>query len=130
MPPLTSRIAGAAMFAAAATGLVAPIAANAAPPISQTECDIIAKTSSRVLRAVGPETVSTEFKQSFRSFLGKNLTCDGPTDIRTPTKQDVALFNNIRTELLAFDISLEKAGLRSVASPEKPPVPMTSAQPN
>jgi hypothetical protein len=63
-----------------------------------------------------PETVSAEFKQSFRDFLGPNLSCDGPRDIHTPTGPDIDAFNTIRSQLLAGKISLRDAGLRAVTS--------------
>lgn len=44
------------------------------------------------------------------------LTCDGPSNIRTPTGPDIDAFNTIRSVLAAGDapIDLTGRGLRSV----------------
>lgn len=91
--------------------------AHAAPaPFTPEQCKVIAAVAVDVLKALGPETLSGEFKQSFRNFLGPSLTCDGPRDILTPTGPDIDAFNTIRSLLLRGDISLREAGLRAVAS--------------
>lgn len=106
--------AGAALFGA-----------NAAQAASFTdkECRIISAVARDVVRTLGKEKLSSQFRESLINFMapdGKTLTCDGPTQIRTPTGPDVDAFNTIRTILLAGDnpISLQKRGLVSVASLE------------
>lgn len=100
--------------------------ANAAQAASFTEqeCKIIGTVAIDVVKSVNASNpVSQEFWTSFMRFLapdGKRATCDGPTQIRTPTGPDVDAFNTIRTFLLAGPnpISLQKRGLVSVASLE------------
>jgi len=106
------------------TGAIALTAAAAmfagtsayAGDFTQDECRLISSVGTGTARAIGPEKLSQEFKSSFRSFLGPNLTCDGPKDILTPTGIDIDTFNTIKDILYAppRGISLEKAGLRSV----------------
>lgn len=71
--------------------------------------------STNVIKAVGRDTLSVEFRQSLRDWLG-DLTCDGPTDIHTPTGPDIAAFNTIRSVVASGDdpIDLTGRGLRSV----------------
>jgi hypothetical protein len=97
----------AAMFAGAAAH---------AGDFTPEQCRSISAVGISVAKAVGPSTLSTEFKQSFRNFLGPDLTCDGPKDILTATPDDVAAFNTIKQVLFAppAKISLTSAGLRSV----------------
>jgi hypothetical protein len=107
---------GSAFSAVLAAGIVSVATGSAAAaPFTPEQCRIISAVAVDVLKAIGPDTVSPEFKQSFRDFLGPRLTCDGPKQIRTPTVADIAAFNTIRSQLLAGDISLQAAGLRSVA---------------
>jgi hypothetical protein len=98
-------------------------AANAghAASFTDNECKVIYVTGRDVVQAVGTNTLSTEFRRSLFNFLapdGKNITCTGPTQIRTPTDHDVAAFNTIRSILLQgpSPISLQERGLVSVAS--------------
>jgi hypothetical protein len=93
--------------------------ANAAP-FTPEQCKIIASAISEVLGAVGPDTLSVEFRTSLRNFVvtDGNLTCEGSRDILTPTTKDIAAFNTIRTILLGgpHPISLQDAGVRSIAA--------------
>jgi hypothetical protein len=90
--------------------------------LTTDECKVVAAVAGKVVKAIGRDTLSLEFRQSFRNWLGAELTCDGPTDILTPTVNDVAAFNTIRTVLVAGDhpLSLQDAGLRAVVDPAKP----------
>ena len=82
---------------------------------SRSECKLIAVVSAKVIKAVGKDTLSVTFRQSLRNWIGQ-LTCDGPTNIRTPTGPDIAAFNTIRSVLAAGNapIDLTGRGLRSV----------------
>jgi hypothetical protein len=108
---------GTALFA----GIVSTAAGSAsAAPFSAEQCKVIAATISQVLATLGAGTLSVEFRTSLRDFVvtdGK-LTCAGSKEILTPTTQDIAAFNTIRTILLGGPnpISLQEAGVRSVAA--------------
>lgn len=100
---------------AASTGV------QAAGSFTEHECKVISLVTRDVVKAVGVDTLSTDFRRSLASFMapdGNKLTCDGPTRITTPTGPDVDAFNTIRTILLAGPnpISLQNRGLVSVAS--------------
>jgi hypothetical protein len=110
-------LAGAILFAASAGSAVLPTAASAQQPaLTAAQCKTVAMTAVEVIRDLGPEKMSAQFKQSLRDFLGTELKCDGPRDILTPTIADVAAFNTMREILLSPPriISLQKAGLRSI----------------
>lgn len=114
-------------FALAALSASFPGNAQASD-ISQRDCANITETALRVVKTLGPQTLSTEFKRSLHAFLitdNKN-ECSGSRDILTPNVNDVAAFNTIRTFLLAGSrpISLQKLGLRSVD-----PATLASARP-
>jgi hypothetical protein len=96
-------------------GIVSTTAGPAtAAPFTPEQCKIISAVAVDVLKAIGPDTVSAEFKQSFRDFLGSGLTCNGPKEIETPTANDIGAFNTIRSVLLNAGISLQEGGLRAV----------------
>lgn len=105
-----------AFGAAMAASLFAANAAQASN-FSPDECNAIYAVSREVVTTLGKDTLSVDFRQSLVNFLGRK-TCDGPTDIVTPTGADVAAFNTIRTLLAAGSspIDLQARGLRSVAS--------------
>ena len=109
---------GGAIGLSGIVGLAHPSEAAGLP--SEKECAIIAAVAVKTLRAIGAETLSPEFKQSFRDWLGPDLRCDGPRDIATPTVDDVAIFNTIAGVLLQGDdpISLRKFGVRAVVRPK------------
>lgn len=104
--------------AAGLSGLVglAPQADAAAPPLTQAECRIVSAIAVEVIKAVGRDTLSVEFRQSFRNWLGADLTCDGPREIATPTTNDIAAYNTIRTVLASGEdpIDLQAIGLKAV----------------
>lgn len=106
----------------AALGIAAAAAMTtgaAAADFTQKQCAGIAETAIEVLRAVGKDTLSQEFRQSFRGWLGADLRCDGPKDIIIVTHNDSATYATIREALLrgSKPISLQKAGLRVVVKP-------------
>lgn len=87
-----------------------------AADFTKEECSLISVTAGRVVQSLGANTLSTDFRRSFLLFMapdGKTLTCNGPTQIATPTKEDIAAYNTI-TSFLPFDIS--QRGVRAVAS--------------
>lgn len=103
------------LFAANAAA-AADASLPSAPRFTQQECRLISIIAVDVAKAMGPEKLSTEFKQSFRNFLGPNLTCDGPTQISTPKGDDIDAYNTIGGLLLQGPkpISLRERGLRAV----------------
>ncbi len=107
--------------AAAGMAVLATLfAANAtqAAQFTPEECRVVAGIGGQVVRALGKETLSADFRQSFVNFLGPNIACDGPTNIVTRTGPDIDAFNTIRIMLLQTNrpISLQDRGIRSVAS--------------
>jgi hypothetical protein len=100
----------------AALASIATTSQANAGDFTKEECAGVMAVALEVVKAAGKDTLSVEFRQSFRNWLGPNVTCDGPKDILTPTDRDIAAYNTIRTGLLLASkpISLEKAGLRSV----------------
>jgi hypothetical protein len=97
--------------------IVSASVGHAAPaPFTPEQCRIVAATVADVVRAIGANTLSVEFRTSLRDFIMTDgqMTCRGPGTILTPTTNDIAAFNTIRSQLLASDISLQKAGLRSI----------------
>jgi hypothetical protein len=107
--------------------LDAPSAQKLAPPspgqlhvFTPTECQLISHTAVYVIRDLGnKDRLSPEFKQSFRNFLGVNLTCDGPRDIAWRTREDAATFNDIASQLMrkATQIDLRRAGVNVAPTP-------------
>lgn len=87
-----------------------------AAEFTREECGLIAETSRAVVKAVGVNTLSLEFRQSLGRFLvpdrNVGLTCAGPTQIATPTTNDVAAYSTILS-FLPFD--LQARGVRAVA---------------
>ncbi len=115
------KVTKGALLASAMTVAAAITAPGAqAGSFTEDQCKIIAGTGGRVMQALGAETLSREFRESYRLFLapdGRTLTCTGPMDIYTPTGADIDAFNTIRGMLLSggdWRISLQEAGLRSV----------------
>ncbi len=94
--------------------------ANATQAASFTphECKVIAGVAGKVVRELGKDTLSLEFRQSFRNFLDANVTCTGPTNIATPKGPDIDAFNVIGGILLHGEtpISLSARGVRAVAT--------------
>jgi hypothetical protein len=135
MSILASRSLRNRAFAAALAGsaMLLPVAADAQQagtpartavttpaiqqPITQRECAIIGETVIRVVRVAGPQTLSDDFKQSLRAFLG-NATCDGPRVIYVPTGRDADAYNTMRDLLgsASTPIRLEQMGVRAIAS--------------
>lgn len=106
----------AALGMAAAAAMVTSASAS---DFTQDQCKIITGTALGVVKQVGKDTLSTEFKQSLRNWLGPNITCDGPKDIAIITHNDSVTYRTIRSMLLSGSkpLSLEKAGLRAVVKP-------------
>lgn len=95
-------------------------AANATQAASFTphECKYIAAIAGQVVTSLGKDTLSNDFRQSFRNFLDASLTCRGPTRIATPTGRDINAYNVIAALLAAgeYRIDLNARGLQSVAT--------------
>lgn len=104
------------MIAAAALAAVGMTGQAKAGDFTHDQCRAIAAVASDVVKTIGKEKLSVEFRQSFINFLGAKLTCDGPKDILTPTGEDIDTFNTIMTFLEGGSkpIYLQRAGLRSV----------------
>lgn len=84
---------------------------------TEDECRGISNVAVDVLKAIGPDKVTPQFKKSFRNFLGPNLKCDGPMEIIVLTADDIAVFNTIGDGLASMPkhpISLRERGLRLV----------------
>lgn len=117
MKKLLERIAlgGGAVGLTGLFGLAVPAEAKV-PRLTAEQCRIVSAIAVKVVKAVGPDTLSPEFRQSFRDWLGPEIACDGPKEIRTPTPEDVAAFNTIRGTLLQgpAPISLSQMGVRAV----------------
>lgn len=114
--PALRRGAFALVTAAALFGANAAQAAQ----FTEHECRLISVTTREVVKALGVDTLSVEFRRSLAGFMapdGKTLTCAGPTQIVTPTEQDIAAFNTIGG-LLPFDI--QARGVRQVAQLSSP----------
>lgn len=94
----------------------AMVTSASAADFTQDQCKGIRGTAAEVVRTVGKETLSREFRQSFVSWLGADLRCDGPKDIVIVTHNDSATYATIREALLlgSKPLSLEKAGLRVI----------------
>lgn len=99
----------------------AAAAADASAPskFTEQECKVVAAMAGEVVKAVGPEKLSVEFRRSFMGFIapdGKKATCTGPTQIATPKHEDIAAYNTIGGLLLQGPkpISLRERGLRAV----------------
>src|SRR5262245_56912839 len=105
---------GAVMLGAASL----PSGGAQAGDFTHDQCRLIAAVATDVMKALGPTTLSVDFRQSLVRFVAPQgkFTCDGPKDILTPTGPDVDAFNTIKDVLFAPPrrISLEQAGLRSV----------------
>jgi hypothetical protein len=107
--------------------LDAPSTAKLVPPspgqlhvFTPTECQLISHTAVYVIRDLGnKDRLSPEFKQSFRNFLGANLTCDGSREIAWRSQEDAATFNTIAGQLMrkATQIDLRRAGVNVAPSP-------------
>ncbi|RTL69348.1 MAG: hypothetical protein EKK41_13760 [Hyphomicrobiales bacterium] len=95
----------------------APSAA-AQQPITKDECRAIAAVASKVVTVAGTNNLSVDFRQSFRNWLGPNITCDGPRDIVIRTGTDSDAFVTIREALgvgsRPIDI-MARGGLRAIA---------------
>lgn len=110
----TARQAALGIAAAAAM-----VTSASAADFTQAQCKGITGTAMEVVRTVGKDTLSQEFRQSFRNWLGADLHCDGPKDIIIVTHNDSIAYGAIRSALLTGSkpISLQKAGLRVVVKP-------------
>jgi hypothetical protein len=108
-------------FALAAVASLAAATPGQAASFTEHECKVISGVARQVVTALGPNSLSVDFRRSLLGFIapdGKRSTCTGPTQIRTPTDPDIAAFNTIRGILLQgpSPISLQERGLVSVAS--------------
>lgn len=126
MSPVSAFSSGKQALRRGAAAIVAAgvlFGANAAQAGSFTEleCKTVSGVAREVVKAVGKDTLSMDFRRSLLSFIapdGKQSTCTGPLKIATPTGADIDAFNTIRGLLLAGPkpISLQERGLQSVAS--------------
>jgi len=109
------KLAAGAVAATTAVGAAFPAAAQSA--FTKDECGLINETAAAAVRAIGVERLSLDFRQSFRNWLGPNITCDGPREIVIRTGTDADLMNTIRMVLsgsrLKMDL-VQRAGLRFV----------------
>ncbi len=108
-------------FAAVGMATLATLfAANAtqAAQFTADECKHIAGIAGQVVTSLGKDTLSNDFRQSFRNFLDASVTCTGPTKIATPTGRDINAYNVIAGMLAAgkYRIDLNARGLQSVAT--------------
>lgn len=115
-------------LALAATTLGAVTAPALAGDFSPADCRGISGIAGAVVRHVGKDTLSVEFRQSFVNWIGADFRCDGPKEIAIVTANDSATYATIRSELLLLPkpISLQKAGLAPVVKARaaaEPPVP-------
>lgn len=103
-------------LALAAASMAAVTSPALADGFTQKECKGIAGIAGAVVRRVGADMLSVEFRQSFMDWVGPEARCNGPKEIAIVTDQDSATFGTIRSELLQLPkpISLQKAGLRGV----------------
>jgi len=118
---LRAKAVASALFLSAAGLAIAPSMTAQAAEFTPQQCEAIAGVTAKVVSVLGANTLSKEFRRSLAAFIvpdGKRATCTGPTDIVTPKGADIDAFNTIRSFLLEekTPISLQKAGLRSVAS--------------
>lgn len=83
---------------------------------SPADCRGISGIARAVVRRVGADTLSLEFRQSFVDWMGPETRCDGPKEITIVTGSDDATYRTIRSELLQLPkpLSLQNAGLRPV----------------
>ena len=103
-------------LALAASTMAAVTSPVLAGEFSQRECKGIAAIAGAVVRHVGKDTLSMEFRQSFVNWMGTEFRCDGPKEIAILTENDDATYRTIRSELLQLPkpFDLKKAGLRVV----------------
>lgn len=117
-----SKAKGAFRRRAAALGIatIATLfAANAqAANFTPHECKVIAGVAGKVVRELGKDTLSLQFRQSFVNFLDAKVTCTGPTNIATPKGPDIDAFNVMRGILASGEkpIDLYARGVRAVAT--------------
>ena len=102
-----------ALAASTLAGVTAPALADGFSP---AECRGISAMTRAVVRRVGKDSLSVEFRQSLVDWMGSEFRCDGPKDIAIVTENDSATYATIRSELLQLPkpISLQKAGLNPV----------------
>lgn len=98
MQALNLRSAALAAAVAVPTALASWGAAAQQATLTQEQCNLVAGVMIRVARDAGPETLSTDFKQSLRAFIG-NGDCRGPRVIYAPENRDVATYNTMRAIL-------------------------------
>lgn len=78
---MLAAVAVTSATSAGAQQAAAPRSTPVLPAFTSDQCRAISAVGVEVARTVGPQNLSDEFKQSFRAFLGQNLTCDGPREI-------------------------------------------------
>lgn len=115
-------------LALAASTMAAVTSPALAGDFSPADCRGISGIARAVVRRVGADTLSLEFRQSFLSWMGAETRCDGPKEIAIVTENDSATYATIRSELLLLPkpISLQKAGLTPVVKSSvaaTPPAP-------
>ncbi len=75
------------------------IGARADSPFSESECATITKVATNLVKRLGVNSFSIEFRQSLRNWLAANLTCDGPRDIAIRQYREIAYVNLLTYEL-------------------------------
>ena len=123
---VTSDAAG-KMFAAAITAASAAVFASptsaqqatrvAAPSatvmqLSEADCKVFAGMTMRVIKSMGPTTLSADFINAMVDF-GANRRCAGPYNIPT-NGTDVVAYKTVTDILNASGINLARIGVRAV----------------
>jgi hypothetical protein len=94
-----------------------------ASALSYEQCRTIAAITSQVVKTAGKDRLSSAFRNSMIQYVAPDgkIACTGSKEIQTPHGPDIDAFNTIRGLLLTDGISLEKGGLRAVATPASQP---------
>jgi len=86
--------------------------------LTYDQCRSIASVSQAVVKSLGPETLSVEFRKGWRDFVAPvgKLTCDGSTEIATPNGSDIDALGVIAVALkgLKPPINIFSYGVRGV----------------
>lgn len=112
-----AKTVAAAIAGAVPAALPFQAAGQQVAAFTQSECKGISSVVLQVVRTLGADSLSNDFKGSFRAWMGPNITCDGPTDIVVRTGRDSDALNTIYTllESSSSRINLQtRAGLRAV----------------
>lgn len=100
--------AGAALLGAAAPG-----SAQAAG-FTEQECKVVAAVTGEVVRAVGKDELSVDFRKTLVTFIvpdSKHATCTGPAMVKLRSLSDQDAISKIHDRLLEKDINILARGL-------------------